>query len=149
MAIGSPMQNVEPTLAFGIVISDNAIREEGTGKLSFIGSFQNFNFPTFPFQSPPFFVTAFITNLAGQIDKLTITARVEQPKSGHVVRSSSIEIGFKKPIDKDEIFEIPFGLPPCIFPAAGVYQIVVLVNNEKVGHRDFRVNPITNTPQIQ
>jgi len=143
------MNDIEPALGQGVILCDNFIREEGSGKLSFLGSFQNFNFSQFPAISPPFCVVALITNLSGQLEKLTVTVRVEDPRSGHVINSSSIEIGFKKGLEKDEIFEIPFRIAPSQFHTTGIYQLVVLINNERLGHKDFRVDSTTSAHSIK
>jgi hypothetical protein len=44
----------EPALCPAIILSDSVIREHGAGKISLIGSFTTYNFPTFPFVAAPF-----------------------------------------------------------------------------------------------
>jgi hypothetical protein len=43
--------------------------------------------------------------------------------------------------------EIPFPLPTCLFPSAGVYKAAVLINNEQIGKRDLPVQSITAIAQ--
>lgn len=66
----------EPVLCPGIIFSDGVIREHGTGKLSLIGSFTAYTFPTVPFVAPPFVVTVLVTNLQGRLERFPIAVRV-------------------------------------------------------------------------
>lgn len=136
-------QEIEPTLAHAIILSDGVIREEGTQKLSYIGSFHNFNSPRFPFTSMPFVATAFISNLRADPGEIKITIRIENSDSGHVICSSTAGIGFKGKVDRNEVFEVPIGMGAITFPGAGLYKAVVLVNNESIGSRDLNVKSIT------
>ena len=113
--------NFEPALSQGIIFSDSVIREHGTGKHSFIGTFQNFNLPRFPFQVPPFYVTAFLTNIAGQ-GELNVTARIENPANGTVLASTDIKAGFQRTPDRNEINEIPVPIFNLAFTEAGLYR---------------------------
>ena len=81
---------LEPVLAPNIILSDGAIRELGTNKISFIGTFHNFNCPHFPFQSPPFFVTVSLTNLRGKLERFKIAIRIEHKASNLVAASAAI-----------------------------------------------------------
>ena len=125
------MAQAEPKVCDGIVFSDAVIREEGTGKHSIIGSFQHFTIPKVPFLAPPFFVTVTFTNLRPPLEKLHLTVRMEDSKTGHVVASSGIEIGFAREPDLTDVFEIPIQMPPTQI-LAGVYKVVVLADNEVI-----------------
>jgi len=137
--------DLEPALTHGIIFSDTVIREHGTGKLSFIGSFQYFNAPSVPFTSPQFIVTVLLTNLRGKVE-LKVSVRIEEVGSGHVVASSTSEVTSKTEVSQKEVVEIPFGIPPALFPNAGIYKAVILVNNEAVGSRELVVRTITALP---
>src|SRR5207248_1620207 len=82
-------RKMEPTLCGAIILSDTVIREAGTGKLSLIGCFTNWNSSQFPFPVPPFCATALVTNFRGKLEKASITMRIEDPKTGHVLTSVS------------------------------------------------------------
>lgn len=142
--------DAEPTLVPAILFSDTVIREQGTAKLSIVGSFQFFNAVKFPFLSPPFVVTACFANLKGPIDKLKVSVRIEEPNSGLVVFSAAAEVGFAGAILRPEVsYEVPFGINPVQFPSPGVYSVVFLINNEVIGKRDLIVKSITSNPTPQ
>ena len=133
---------MEPTLCQAIIFSDSVIREHGTGKLSLIGSFTAYNFPTFPFVAPPFVVTVLVTNLEGRLERLPVTVRVEGAHTGHVLASTVAEITTDQPVPRSEIFEIPIAIPPINYPEAGVYKVKVLAQNEALGERDLTVRTL-------
>jgi hypothetical protein len=142
--------NSEPTLVAGILLSDMVIREQGSGKLSLIGCFNAFNAARFPFITPPFFVTAFIANLRGKISEADITARIEARNSGHVLQSVAGHIQFQTntpPLPADFMLEMPFPVAPFKIDNAGVYSVVILMNNEKLGERTFSVAGTTTAAQ--
>ena len=139
-------QNQEPSLVPGVILADYVVRDAATGKLSIVGCFHQFNFPRFPIKMGRFFVIASITNLRGNIEKLTITCRIEMAGSGHVVGSSMCEMQFNAnnpPLNGDMIFDLPFPFGGLVFMGAGQHDIVVLLNNEVIGKRRVIVNQIT------
>src|SRR4051812_27796774 len=89
----SSNMEIEPTLIPNINFSDGVIREQGTGKLTLIGTFQHFNVDKFPFQPPPFCVTIVLANLRGRLQGFKVAIRLQEKSSGYVVASSSGEIG--------------------------------------------------------
>jgi len=135
----------DPTIVPAIVLSDHVVREQGTGKLSLIGSFQGFNFPQFPVKFGRFFATASITNLRGQ-EQLRIVCRVEMTSSGHVLASASgtITPKDKAAYDPDDVVDLAFPFADIVFSEPGKYSVVVLINNEEIGRRPFFVRPITS-----
>jgi hypothetical protein len=136
----------EPALMPGILLSDGAIREMGTGKCTFIGSFQLYNLPQFPCGVPPFFVTAFVTNLGLEVKGLDITIRIENPQNSMVLASAAVKIDFgQHSPDRKYVYEIPVPIAGLTFPSAGVYTVVVLVNNEKLGERPLHVLAVQGT----
>jgi hypothetical protein len=133
---------MEPTLCHGIIFSDTVIREQGSGKLSLIGSFTTYNFPAFPFVAPPFVVTVLVTNLEGRLERFPVTVRVEGAHTGHVLASSVAELNTDQAVPRSEIFEIPVGIPPINYPEAGIYKVKVLAQNEPLGERDLTVRTL-------
>jgi hypothetical protein len=132
----------EPALCPAIILSDSVIREHGTGKISLIGSFTTYNFPTFPFVAGPFIVTVLVTNLKGKLDRFPITVRIEGATTGHVLASSVAELTTEKEVPRSEVFEIPVAIPPINYPEAGVYKVVILAQNEPLGSRDLTVRSL-------
>lgn len=135
--------DIEPAICPGIIFSDSAIREQGSGKTSIIGSFTHFNAQQFPFQTRHFVVTALVTNIKGPIDNLQITARIEAADSGHVAASVSGNMRVAPENTKDDTFEISFPFPPTTFLSAGAYNVVILVNNEELNRRKLFIRPIS------
>ena len=121
------------------MLSDSVIREHGTGKLSLIGCFTTYNFPTFPFVAPPFVVTVILTNLEGQLQNFPITVRIEATNSGHVLASSMTQLNAEQPVPRTDIFEVPIGIPSINYAEPGVYKVKVLAQNEELGQRDLTV----------
>lgn len=135
----------EPVLNPLIVFSDTVIREHGSGKLSLIGTFQQFVAPRFPFTSPAFYTTVSITNLTGDPEKVKIAVRIEDGSSGHVLCSTGADVLGEKPFERHFSIEIPFPMGRVVFQSAGTYQVVVLVNSEIIGKRNIIVVPVTQS----
>ena len=130
---------MEPVLCSGILLSDGVIREHGTGKLSVIGCFTTYNFQMFPFVAPPFVVTVLLTNVEGQLQGFPITVRIEGATTGHVLASSMAQLNTEQPVPRTDIFEVPIGIGPVNYPEPGIYKVIVLAQNEDLGHRDLTV----------
>ena len=145
------MDIYEPVLIYSIVLSDLVIREQGTNKISLIGCFNQFNANKFPFNTPPFFITASITNLTGKIEGvINVTAIVENPHSGHVLSSTPGRLQFSKEspsIPNNMIFEIPFPVVSFTVSKAGVYSVKILFNNQELGQRALTVNQLKARPK--
>ncbi|HUF61593.1 MAG TPA: hypothetical protein VMN36_05915 [Verrucomicrobiales bacterium] len=140
----------DPTPIPSLLFSDLVIREQGTGKLSFVGAFNHILAPGFPFQTPFFFVTVFITNIQGPLDPIPTTMTISEKGSGHVIFSASGNVGFKEIVQRATVIEIPFPVPGCRFDRPGTYEAVLLINNERIVARDFTVSlPLSHTPSPQ
>jgi Family of unknown function (DUF6941) len=139
--------HIEPVVCPGIIFSDSAIREQGTGKLSIIGSFAHFNAPGFPFLSSQFIVTILLSNIRGPIEGLPITVRIEATGSAHVLSSVSGQINLGPEITGNEVLEVVFPIPPVPFQQAGTYDVNVLVGSEFINRRQLFVRSTTATPQ--
>jgi hypothetical protein len=140
--------NFEPALSQGIVFSDGVIVEHMTGKRSYIGCFHNYNLPQFPFPVPPFNVTAFITNISEQAE-LDVTARIENPSNGVVLASNGVKVNFQNQPNRNEMNEITIPIFNLAFQAAGLYKVIILINNEKVGERNLFVRDVRSPAQPQ
>ncbi len=137
----------EPTPLPFIIFSDSVLREHGTGKVSLIGTFEFFNAPSFPFQSPQFFVTVGVTNVqlssnTGEGPKeININIRVEDPKSGHVFGNATAKVALVegKAVDREAVITVPVPFPPMIFGEPGPVNVAVSVDNEKIADRRLRI----------
>jgi hypothetical protein len=136
---------LEPVLAPNIILSDGVIREQGTNKISLMGTFHNFNCSHFPFQTPPFFVTVSLTNLRGKLDGFKIAIRIENKASSLVAASSVIEIGSVAEVTPSEVLQVPIPIA-CNFASAGLYSVVLLVEGDVIASRDLTVIPVTAAP---
>ena len=137
---------------FGIVLSDMVIREMNTGKVSYIGSFHQYNSPVFPFGVPPFSVTPIMTNFRGKKDKpIIIAIRIEDPKTGLI--SANVVAGVQLPPDYvfsgSEVLEFPFPIQPITFQSPGNYLVVIMLDGEKIGDRQLPVTLMTGQAQPQ
>jgi hypothetical protein len=135
----------EPVLCSGIILSDAVIREHGTGKLSIIGSFSGYNFPSFPFAAPPFVATVLLTNLEGVLERFPVTVRIELARISHVLASSVSEVTVDRQVQRAEIFEVPIAIPQVNYPEAGIYKVRVLAQDEALGQRDLIVRPLATS----
>ena len=130
----------------GLMFSDMVIREQGTGKLSLIGVFSQFNAPGFPFTAPPFYVTAFLTNFQGKVESIELTIRVEESKSAHVLGSVHGTVNISPdapPFEKHVVIEFPVQIPPARFPEQGIYFVVVLIDGNEVNRRSINIRSVT------
>jgi hypothetical protein len=143
----STAPHIEPAICPAIIFSDSAIREQGTGKLSIIGSFTHFNSPGFPFLSPQFIVTVLLSNIRGPVERLPVTLRIEAAGSAHVLASVAGEMNVGPEVTQNDTLEIVFPIPPTPFAQAGAYEVNVLVGTEPLNHRALFVRSISATPQ--
>ena len=153
----SPMEetsDVDPKIICAILLSDSAIREMGTGKITLVGMFGNWNCLSFPFQTPAFWITVSLANFPPGTKAITIVARIEQKQSGLVIGNVAAQIGFpdNAQLDRNSIVDLPLPLPMGIqIPQPGAYRVVVLANDLMLDQRYVQVNlakPPTIAPQF-
>jgi hypothetical protein len=132
-------------VAISITLSDLVICEQGTGKNSLIGCFNNYNFLRFPAAPPPFYITASLTNLDPEVKEFDVTARIEDPINGMVLASMGAHIQLREPfvLTKNTIIDVPMIGMPFVFQKPSNYLIIVLVNNNQVGKRPLTVCAVT------
>jgi len=148
-----PLQS-EPTVVPGILLSDLSIVEHGTNKRTIVGCFDHLMFPQFPATYGRFFVTAWIANLAGSVSQIELTCRVEEKISGHVMFSTASTLNFETPHTFEQTQVVALGVPILggVFKKHALYTVVLLLNGEEVGRRDFNVSQLpaqsgSNRPQ--
>jgi hypothetical protein len=134
---------IEPTVISNINFSDGVIREQGSGKLTLVGTFHHFNVQQFPFQPAPFFVTVAFANLRGKLQGFKIAIRLEDKSSGLVIASASGEIGTTVELKPTDIIQVPFPITG-IFQSPGIYSLVVLAQSEQIGSCDLLVKSVTD-----
>jgi hypothetical protein len=125
----------------GILISDVSIVEHGTGKRSIVGCFDQFIFPQFPATYGRFWVTIWISNLVGTLSELNFTCRIQQQGTGHVIFSNAGTLKFpaEQTFERSGVFAAAMMVQGAVFPQPGTYTIVILLNDQEVGSRDFLV----------
>jgi hypothetical protein len=137
-----------------ILLSDSAIREMGTGKVTIVGLFNGWNCPFFPFPTPPFCITICVSNLNAGTKEVNIVVRIEQKSSGLVLGNVGAQIRFPEgtPIGRNTVIDIPFLVPGIQIPQPGEYRVVVLSSDEKLDERPVQVTlakPPPNSPPFQ
>jgi hypothetical protein len=130
----------EPAVISAILLSDVSIIELGSQKRSVIGCFDQILVPKFPGGFPRFWITTWISNIVGTLSEMEVTCRL-QDKSGHAVYSTTTKAQFPAETAFDNTATIGFSTPieNIVFARPGVYTIVILLNGEETGKRDFNV----------
>ena len=120
-----------------IVLCDHIITEQGSGKNSLIGVFQQLASAQFPFVYPRIFVHIAVSSFvpSGKQEHLAINIKSQQ--SGGVIGSVPVPLNFNIPKDKipTKGIKLNFNLPlqNLVFPDAGIYVCEVLLNGESIG----------------
>jgi len=123
---------VHPALN-AILICDQAIREEGTGKVSLIGIFENIGARQFPSKHGLLCVYAKLTDAEGQYDVRLELIRLEDLMTigqGHL--TMSVE-------DRMAPIELVFQLGGLVFGRPGRYEFRLYANDKSVGSKTFNV----------
>ena len=127
-------------------MSDQVIRDTATGKISLINCFTAFNSAAFPFQAPPFFITALVFGVAGKGKPIHFKVSIKKRDSENYILDISGEATPQGTADPDEIAEMVWAIPSLIFPEVGVYDIVITINREEFRSRSLIVKAITGAP---
>jgi hypothetical protein len=127
-----------------IVLCDLVVREQGTGKNSLIGCFNNFAHFQFPFMAPPVYFMAALTNLTPGTKELNVTIRIEDRATGFVLQGVGGQVQFPAPnlVTKELVVEVVFVSAPFWIQKPGDYEVNVLVNNSQAGKRILTVTQI-------
>lgn len=123
----------EPVIIPAILLSDSAIREQGTNKLTLVGCFSHWNGPAFPRQCQPFCVTVLLSNLRVVGEPISIVIRLED-SNHHCLWSATATFPLPNVTPVDTL-DISFPAVGVAFPVAGTYVFTVLVDGEAVGQR--------------
>jgi hypothetical protein len=120
-------------VAVGMMFCDSLIVEEGTRKVSFIGSFNRLNFDGFPSPQQPFYVLATLTEGHGRGRIDAIVSRLDTDEEIYTHRG---QITFSNPLQE---VTAAIRLQHCSFPEPGMYQVTLLIDGEWVAHRRLRI----------
>lgn len=113
-----------------MLVCDMAIREEGTGKVSLIGIFENINATSFPTLHPELSVYAKLTDAHG------LHLELIQLEKARIIASGETTI---TPSDRMGAVELNFNLHNLVFPEAGLYEFRLSANGKHVGAKTLRV----------
>ena len=115
-----------------LLLADRII-EEKTGKKGLIGVFNRFHFPSFPANSPPFFIFVSVSNLVG---KHTFSLNMTLDEAQIVVLPIGGELEAKEA--KAEI-EMVFPIKGVNFPKEGVYTITLNLDGKQIASKNIIV----------
>jgi hypothetical protein len=114
-------------------MADRVIKEDN-GKRGIIGSFNTFNFPTFPFTAPPFWVYANLEDFTGDHE---FSVTIAREGAELVVFSAGGEIHFQDENREAEILVPAFGVT---FPKEGAYNLILRIGHSQYSSRRIIVN---------
>ena len=105
-------------------------------------------FPQFPATYGRFFVTAWIANLAGSVSQIELTCRLEEKLSGHVMFSTATTLNFETPhtFEQTQVVALAIPIHGVVFQKTGLYTVVLLLDGDEVGRRDFNVSQLPAPP---
>lgn len=115
-----------------LLLADKVI-EEKNGKKGLIGVFNRFHFPSFPANSPPFFIFVSISNIGG---KHSFSLNMTLDEAQIVVLPIGGELEAK---DSNSEVEMVFPVKGVNFPKEGVYSITFNIDGQPVASKSIRV----------
>ncbi|GMV98068.1 MAG: hypothetical protein AMXMBFR83_24210 [Phycisphaerae bacterium] len=116
-----------------IMICDEIIRDERTGKVTLVGVFSSVFVPEVPCQHPRMWAFFSLTNGKGDYD---LSLRVEHERAGATVMEIRGPLKLTDPLEIADFYVELRGLP---LPEAGKYWIFLTVNGEIIKQRPFLV----------
>jgi hypothetical protein len=127
---------VPAPLALGLTLCDYVLVEEGTKKVTLVGSFTGIRGASFPHVPLPFCVYAPLTGGLGDgVLELTVTNLDTDEEVYSLVRTVNFPDRFTE-------VRVLFRLRECEFPVPGSYMFTLLVDKEWITHRRIRVYPM-------
>jgi hypothetical protein len=132
-SLGKENAMLPPPIALGLSLCDYVIVEEGTKKVSLIGTFTGIVVDHFPAVPQLFSVfSALIDGLGNATMKIAITNQ----ETSEEIYARERQIHF--PSRLTEVF-IHYRIGQCRFASPGLYQATLFVDNDWVAQRQFRV----------
>lgn len=126
-----------------MLICDLAIREEGTGKTSLIGIFEEINTARLPARHPSLAVYAKVTDAQGDYALRLQLVRLEDLMTIGEGRAQVTVTDRRAPT------EITFTLGGLVFERAGEYEFRLYANDRFVGQKSFGVVHLVPPPTEQ
>ena len=120
-------------VVLGLALCDQVIVEQGTRKVSLIGSFSGIKGRTFPFLARPFAVFAVLADADGEGEIELMVTRLE---SDQLVYRQRQWLRFP---DRFVQMQVLFRIHECVFPDAGQYQFTLLLDGQWLTHRRIQV----------
>jgi hypothetical protein len=120
-------------IALGLTLCDYVLVEEGSKKVSLIGSFIGIRAAKFPFVPLPFCVFAPLT---GGLGDGRVELSVTDLDSNEEIYSLVRALRFP---DRFVEVHVLFRLSECEFPQAGSYLVTLLIDGDWIAHRRLRV----------
>ena len=124
-----------------MLVCDMALREEGTGKVSLIGIFENINAASFPSVHPELSVYAKLTDADGEY---VLRLELIQLEKARIIASGETTI---TPSDRMGSVELSFNLRNLVFQEPGLYEFRLSANAKHVGAKTLRV--VRSTPSAR
>ena len=116
-----------------VLICDLAIREEGTGKVSLIGIFEEIRAPRLPVQHPRLCLYAKLSDAEGTYRLRLDIVRLEDMRAiGQGVLEATV-------MDRNKAGEIVFQLLGLVFEAPGRYDFRLYANDRYLGNKTLSV----------
>jgi hypothetical protein len=116
-----------------ILICDLAIREEGTGKVSLIGIFEEIRAQRLPVQHPRLCLYAKLTDAEGTYKLRLELVRLEDMRA---IGQGELEATLA---DRNKVGEIVFQFLGLVFEAAGRYDFRLSANGRYLGNKTLNV----------
>ena len=116
-----------------VLICDHAIREEGTGKISLIGIFEDLRARTFPIRHALLCVYVKLTDAAG-----AYKIRLELVRLGDLKAVGLGELDVNL-VDRNRAGEIVFQLVGLVFERPGRYDFRLYANGRYLGSKTLNV----------
>ncbi len=124
---------IPPPVAIGLLACERIIVEEGTRNLSLINTFTRRQVGNFPSRPLEFVVFA---ALIGGRGAGRIRVELTRLETGEVLASWENTGSFTNPLTEMHLF---LRVRDFSFPAAGRYQVMVLVDGEWIAHRHLDI----------
>ena len=129
-----------PPVALGLTLCDYVLIEEGSRRVSLIGSLMRMVADRFPHAPPTFCIHAALTDGRGDVTLDLVATRLDTYET---VASRKRQIHFT---DRLEELQVIFRIKDWTFPAPGLYEIALLVDNEPIAQRRIRVFSTEEAP---
>jgi hypothetical protein len=121
-----------PPKCKAILLCDHTILEAVTGKVSIIGIFTNWYMPSFPHPTRPFMAFLQLTDGVGEY---VVSVEIHDLHADQIIGQAVVaHVGFP---ERSTIVNLMIPVPPLLLQHAGVYDFVVLADNQEIDRQQF------------